>query len=67
MMLLGGVVRAVQPDHGVQEAGILWQCVDMVVTDSSIGSQGARVLLKRQVLEIAMSLHQKDLSEANKI
>jgi hypothetical protein len=48
MMLPGGVVRVVWPDHGVHEAGILRQCVGMVVTDN-MSSQRARVLRKRGV------------------
>ena len=50
-MLLAGV-PAVGPDHGVQEAKILQQCIGMVVT-GTMSSQGARVLQKRRV-EIAM-------------
>ena len=32
--VLGGVIPAVGPDHGVQKAGILRQWVDMLVTDT---------------------------------
>lgn len=44
-MLLGDVVPAVGPDHGVQKARILRQCIGMVVT-ATMSSQGARVLRK---------------------
>jgi hypothetical protein len=67
MTFLGGVVRAVWPDHGVQEAGILWQRIGMVVTDTR-GSQESERVRKCRV-ENAMSLRRKDLSDAevNKI
>ena len=67
-MLLGGVVRAVGPDHGVQKAGILRQCVGMVVTDT-MSSQRARVLRKRRIMIVVKGcgLHPKGLSEVYKI
>ena len=67
-MLLGGVVRAVGPDRGVQKAGILRQCVGMVVTNT-MSSQRARVLRKRRVMIVVKGcgLHPKDLSEVYKI
>jgi len=69
MMFLGGVVRAVGPDHEVQEAGILLWCVGMVVVTDTMYLQGPRVLRKRRV-EIAMrgcGLYPKDFSEVNKM
>ena len=57
------------PDHGAQKAGILRQCVGLVLVTDTMSLQGARVSRERQV-KIAVKgcgLHPKDFSQVNKI